>query len=49
MSESRRQEIAKKYVDKQLKLMKQHGLTARKISPAAYRLLVKRIAATVRA
>lgn len=48
MSESRRQEIARKYVDKQLRLMKRHGLTTRKMSPTVYRLLVKRIADTVR-
>lgn len=48
MSEPQRQEIARKYVDKQLRVMKRNGLTTKKISANTYKLLVKRIANTVR-
>ncbi len=49
MSGQERQEIAKKYVDKQLKIMKQHGLTTKKISASKYKSLVNKVAESVRA
>jgi hypothetical protein len=44
-----REKIAKKYVDKQLETMKRHGLIAKKISAGEYRLLVRKVAETVKA
>jgi hypothetical protein len=48
MSEQQRQEIAKKYVDKQLAIMRKHGLNKKNISQTKYSSLVRKVAATVK-
>lgn len=47
MSEEKRLQIAKKYVDKQLKTMEQRRGTKKKISPHEYKSLIRQIAQAV--
>lgn len=47
MSEEKRLEIAKEYVDKQLKAMEESGSAPKEMSPQEYRLLVQEVAETV--
>ncbi len=49
MSDEKRYEIAKKYVDKQLKKMKKNGFTTKKISPHEYKSMVKQVAQAIKA
>jgi hypothetical protein len=48
MSHKERYEIAKAYVDKQLKTMEENGLQLTKISQHEYDAMVEQIAQTVR-
>jgi hypothetical protein len=47
MSDDKRLEIAKEYVDKQLKTMEQFGAAPKEMSPQEYKFLVQEIAETV--
>ncbi len=48
MSDEKRIEIAKQYVDKQLETMRQGGAAPRDMSAEEYKSLVDEVAATVR-
>ncbi|MGH9563799.1 MAG: hypothetical protein ACRD3S_20280 [Terracidiphilus sp.] len=48
MSEEKKMEIAKQYVDRQLETMRQFDAAPRDISAEEYKVLVEEIAATVR-
>jgi hypothetical protein len=48
MSDDKRLEIAKQYVDQQLATMKQHGSAPAEISKEEYNALVQEVAETVR-
>jgi hypothetical protein len=47
MSEEKRMQVAKKYVDKQLKTMKRRGSAIRKISSYEYKSLIRQVAQAV--
>jgi ribosomal protein S17E len=47
MSDQERYEIAKAYVDKQLKTMEENGLKVKKVSEHEYKTIVKRVAQNV--
>jgi hypothetical protein len=47
MSDDKRLEIAKEYVDKQLKAMEQFGSAPKEMSQQEYKLLVQEVAETV--
>lgn len=47
MSEEKRLEIAKQYVDKQLKTMKRRGSATKKISQHEYKALIRQVAQAV--
>ncbi len=47
MSNEKRLEIAKEYVDKQLKTMEKFGAAPKEMSPQEYKLLVREVAKTV--
>ncbi len=49
MSENERYEIARAYVDRQLRTMKKNGLRIKKISGHKYRALVRQVAQAVSA
>ena len=49
MSNEKRYEIAKEYVDKQLETMKQFGSAPREMSNEEYKALIDDVAETVRA
>ncbi len=49
MSDEKRYDIAKKYVDKQLRKIKKNGLTIKKISPHEYKSMVKQVAQAIKA
>jgi hypothetical protein len=47
MSDQERYEIAKAYVDKQMKTMEKNGLKVKKVSASEYDQIVKNVAANV--
>ena len=47
MSEDRKKEIAKQYVDRQLQTMKQYGSAPSELSKRDYETLIKKVAAIV--
>jgi hypothetical protein len=47
MSEEKRYEVAKKYVDKQLKAKKRFGPDRKRISAQEYKTLIKQVAQAV--
>jgi hypothetical protein len=48
MSNERKYEIAKEYVDKQLNVMKEFNAEPKNLSASDYRSLVERVAQTIR-
>ena len=48
MSEEKKMEIAKEYVDKQLQTMKQYGSAPKQISEEEYKTLIEEVAQNVR-
>jgi hypothetical protein len=48
MSDERRFEIAKQYVDKQLETMRRYGSAPKQMSDQEYRAMVQQIAETVK-
>jgi hypothetical protein len=48
MSEDKKKQIAKEYVDRQLQTMKEHGSVKRELSKQEYDALVKKAADIVR-
>lgn len=48
MSEEKKTQIAKEYVDRQLQTMKEHGSVKRELSKQEYDSLIKRAAEIVR-
>ena len=47
MSDQERYEIAKAFVDKQLKTMAENGLKVKKVSEHEYKTMIKRVAQNV--
>jgi DNA-binding TFAR19-related protein (PDSD5 family) len=48
MSDEKRMEIAKEYVDKQLQTMKQYGSAPKQISEQEYKALIQEVAENVK-
>jgi hypothetical protein len=48
MSDLERYEIAKAYVDKQLKTMKENGLKVKRVSELEYETMVRQVARSVK-
>lgn len=48
MSEQKKMEIAKEYVDKQLQTMKQYGSAPKQISEQEYKALIEEVAENVK-
>lgn len=48
MSDLERYEIAKAYVDKQLKTMKENGLKVKRVSDLEYEAIVRQVARSVK-
>ena len=48
MSEERKIEVAKQYVNKQLETMRKHGSAPKDLSEQEYKAIIMQVAATVR-